>query len=80
MLLVRAVYREYIFVSDPDSESEEEATSTDNLRLKRHSLSPLATTHRLNHKRGSGLLHHPLLAAVKEQDRSQIRRYSIATT
>lgn len=66
------------------SESDEETTQCDKKpdgrRSRREQLSPLVLNGRINHKRNSGLLHHPLLAAVKEQDRGSVRRYSIATS
>ncbi|XP_045197880.2 proline-rich protein 5-like isoform X2 [Mercenaria mercenaria] len=64
-------------ISDDTTESDDEIMPVDQ-RLKTAGLSPQA--HHVHHKRNSGFLHHPLLAAVKEQDRSQIRRYSIATS
>ncbi|XP_045197874.2 proline-rich protein 5-like isoform X2 [Mercenaria mercenaria] len=66
-----------IQISDDTTESDDEITQVDP-RLKRAGLSPQAL--RLQHKRSSGLLYHPLLAAVREQDRGQMRRYSIATS
>ncbi|XP_045197887.2 proline-rich protein 5-like isoform X2 [Mercenaria mercenaria] len=66
-----------IQLSDDNADSDEEVTSTDQ-RLKREGLSPQAN--RLKQKRSSGLLQNPMLAAVKEQDRGQMRRYSIATS
>lgn len=68
-----------INITDDTTESDDEVTPVDT-RSKRLGLSPLMYGNRLNQKRSSGLLHHPLLAAVKEQDRGHIRRYSIATS
>ena len=62
-----------------ESDSDSDVTHSDNGSRKNH-LSPFALPSRLQQKRNSGLLHHPLLAAVKEQEKGQIRRYSIATS
>ncbi|XP_053397835.1 proline-rich protein 5-like isoform X2 [Mercenaria mercenaria] len=64
-------------ISDDTTESDDELAPVDQ-RLKSPGLSPQG--HRLHHKRSSGLLHYPLLSAVREHERGQIRRYSIATT
>ncbi|XP_045197883.2 proline-rich protein 5-like [Mercenaria mercenaria] len=62
--------------SEDTTESEDEIMPVDQ-RIGRAGLSPQA--HRLHQKRSSELLHNPLLAAVKEQDMGQTRRFSIAT-
>ncbi|KAL4233125.1 Proline rich 5 like [Mactra antiquata] len=71
-----------IHVADDFESDDELGTFTPDFKSRRHQLSPLVHSHghHSHHKRPSGLLHHPLLEAVKEQDRGQIRRYSIATS
>lgn len=68
-----------VTVTDDLADSDDDMLAFEH-RTKRHHISPLVQSQRNMHKRSSGILPHPLLAAVKEHDRGQIRRYSIATS
>ena len=69
-----------VVVTQGESDSDDESTTND-VTSDQGNISPLISglSHRLSRKRTSGLLPHPLLSVVKE-DRSTIRRYSIATS
>ncbi|XP_052285420.1 proline-rich protein 5-like isoform X1 [Dreissena polymorpha] len=69
-----------VIVTQGESDSDDESTTND-VTSDQGNISPLISglSHRLSRKRTSGLLPHPLLSVVKE-DRSTIRRYSIATS
>ncbi|XP_060593554.1 proline-rich protein 5-like isoform X2 [Ruditapes philippinarum] len=66
-----------ITISDETTDSDDDMISV-NDRFTRAGFSP--QVNRLLHKRSSGFLYHPHLAAVRELDKGQIRRNSIATT